>query len=502
MPRSRLLRRPGSTTPRPRCRPRRRPSAGRNAKLRASPWIASGKPSAGLMMSISQVTIVRMATAGAAARGPTSPPTATPMPASASANSPRTSEPRTGVTTSPPELAVPIPIPIAHRTAMTTMPLPTPSAPEMSQRTRSRGVASRNSSRPDDSSDAHPPTSVAAASPTSTSPNSTNRSCRKPPTVPMSMPGKMLPRSLWKSGADPSCSTNDRPEPAIKRPNRPSPMPHASAVGRFSLAVRPAGPWMPARARGRPGQGIALVAPRSRRTKASMPTAHRTITTIATRISGAQSNWPARGQVVGGPAEPGEVGEWGEARDGALVSIQEEPAEGDRAGDAGRRSTAEDGRQRERHGPRGQRQEAEPDRVAGGGVHAERIARQLREGAAGDHDRNEDHGHRDHDRRHVAEQLLERDPSPGHGIGRDEFEAAAARLGGQRAGQCEDRPEADHEREERPVLVLEVAAQRLDIDRLAGQALQGSAALRPRRHRSRDATRALRTGTRSRRSPR
>ena len=81
------------------------------------------------------------------------------------------------------------------------------------------------------------------------------------------------------------------------------------------------------------------------------------------------------------------------------------------------------------------------------------------------------------------------------GVGRDELEAAAARLGGQRAREREDRPEADDEREERPVLVLEVAAQRLDIDRLAGQALQD------RRHggddgrRSPGATRASRTGT-------
>ena len=120
-----------------------------------------------------------------------------------------------------------------------------------------------------------------------------------------------------------------------------------------------------------------------------MPTAHRTIN-YRDKDQRRPVELCRKWQMVGSPAEPGEVGEWGETRDGGLVAIQQEPAESDRAGDAGRGSTAEDGSQRERNGSGGQRQEAEPARVAGGGIHAERVARQLGEGAAGDHDRNEE----------------------------------------------------------------------------------------------------------------
>ena len=47
----------------------------------------------------------------------------------------------------------------------------------------------------------------------------------------------------------------------------------------------------------------------------------------------------------------------------------------------------------------------------------------------------------------------------------DELEAAAPRLGGERAGQGEDRPQAATSGKNAAVLVLEVAAQRLDVDR-------------------------------------
>ena len=52
------------------------------------------------------------------------------------------------------------------------------------------------------------------------------------------------------------------------------------------------------------------------------------------------------------------------------------------------------------------------------------------------------------------------------------LQAAARGLAGERARQGEDRPQAQEEREERAVLVLEVAAQRADVDRLAGEARQ------------------------------
>ena len=72
----------------------------------------------------------------------------------------------------------------------------------------------------------------------------------------------------------------------------------------------------------------------------------------------------------------------------------------------------------------------------------------------------------------MGEQLLERDPAPRQRRRGKELQAAAARLRGERRGQGEDRPEAGDEREERAVLVLEVAAERLDVDGLAGQALE------------------------------
>ena len=72
----------------------------------------------------------------------------------------------------------------------------------------------------------------------------------------------------------------------------------------------------------------------------------------------------------------------------------------------------------------------------------------------------------------VAGQLLEGDPPARQRRGRDELHAAAARFGGERPGQGEDRPQARDEREERAVLVLDVAAERLDVDRPAGEALQ------------------------------
>ena len=63
-------------------------------------------------------------------------------------------------------------------------------APPLSaQRRRDSGVDSTISSRPDVSSDAQPATSVTAARPPSTMPNSMKSSCRKPPTVAKSMPG-------------------------------------------------------------------------------------------------------------------------------------------------------------------------------------------------------------------------------------------------------------------------------------------------------------------------
>ena len=86
------------------------------------------------------------------------------------------------------------------------------------------------------------------------------------------------------------------------------PRPHARADGR-RVAERPAGRAAQARraARGRLGVGIALVAPRSRRTNASTPMTSRTTATTATRPTDGPVELAGQREVVRGPAEPGQV---------------------------------------------------------------------------------------------------------------------------------------------------------------------------------------------------
>ena len=145
----------------------------------------------------------------------------------------------------------------------------------------------------------------------------------------------------------PSCSTNDRGTRQRGRRGRarcPTPAPSGGSPGvppargcqRVRAADRAVGSRSSPRGRGARRPRCRRRTGRSRRSR---------------RGQRCPVELAREREVVGGPAEPGEVGEWGEARDGALVSIQEEPAESDRAGDASRRSTAEDGRQRERHRP-------------------------------------------------------------------------------------------------------------------------------------------------------
>ena len=89
------------------------------------------------------------------------------------------------------------------------------------------------------------------------------------------------------------------------------------------------------------------------------------------------------------------------------------------------------------------------------------------------------------------EQLLERDPAAGRRGRGDELEAAPPRLGGERAREREDRPQAGDQREERAVLVWKVAAEGLDVDRLAGEALEDRRHGRDEVRRSPAATRAV-----------
>ena len=80
-----------------------------------------------------------------------------------------------------------------------------------------------------------------------------------------------------------------RPIRRAASPKMPSPRPHARAVGRLLPTVRPAGPRSPRAHWGRLGVGSDVVTPMSRRTNASMPTTKRTTATTPTRTTDGQS---------------------------------------------------------------------------------------------------------------------------------------------------------------------------------------------------------------------
>ena len=231
---------------------------------------------------------------------------------------------------------------------------------------RRAACASRNSSRPDVSSDAHTATSVAAARPARMNPNSTNSSWRNPPTEPMSKPGKTWLSSRTKSGELPSSSMNDLPDPAIARPNRP--MPEAPGERRRQVLAdrapdRAAQPDEGARqARRRDRAGRADVAPRERLDADD----EQDDRDERDRDERRPVELARERDVVRRPAEPAQVRQRRESRDRRLVAVDDEAAEHDRAGDPGRRAAADERRQGERHGARREREQAQPDRVAGG----------------------------------------------------------------------------------------------------------------------------------------
>jgi hypothetical protein len=175
--------------------------------------------------------------------------------------------------------------------------------------------------------------------------------------------------------------------------------------------------------------------------------------------------------MVGGPAEPGQVREGRQRGDRGLISVQDEAGEQQGAGDASRRTTTQERGGGERDGAGGERQEAEPDGIAGGRTDRNRVARERREGAADQREREKDGGYRNGDSHHMTQQLLEGDPPASDGRCGRELEAASPRLHGEGGGKRQDRPEASDEREERAVFVLDVSAERLDVDGLPGEAL-------------------------------
>ncbi len=100
--------------------------------------------------------------------------------------------PTIGVTTSPPAIADPIPMPIMTTTVMTPIAANRPAPPAIAQRALDSGVESSVSRRPPVSSEAQPLTSVATANPTRIRPNVTNASCRNAPAPLRSMFGKIV----------------------------------------------------------------------------------------------------------------------------------------------------------------------------------------------------------------------------------------------------------------------------------------------------------------------
>ena len=149
-------------------------------------------------------------------------------------------------------------------------------------------------------------------------------------------------------------------------------------------------------------------------------------------------------------------------------------------------AAAEERRRAKASAARGEPHQAEPQRVARTaaltGISSPGSLPLTR---AGDRHREEDRDARDDDHDDVPGQLLERDPAPARSAPRPRTRgcpAAPPRRASPDSARIDHRLSDD--REERAVLVLDVAAQRLDVDRLAGEALED------RRHGSRRCRRA------------
>ena len=186
----------------------------------------------------------------------------------------------------------------------------------------------------------------------------------------------------------------------------------------------------PTSARGRLGVGIGLVAPMSRRANASTPITSRTTVTSSDRHERRPVVRVGQRDVVRRPAQPAEVGQRRERRDRRLVAVDDEAAEHDRPGDAGRGAAADERRQGERDGTRREGEQGQPDRVARGRL---RPRSRRRAGpltvCADEHERQEDHERGDRQARRRAPNSFSSAMPAARQRGRgDELEAAAARL--------------------------------------------------------------------------
>ena len=117
-------------------------------------------------------------------------------------------------------------------------------------------------------------------------------------------------------------------------------------------------------------------------------------------------------------------------------------------------------------------EQEERDGVARRHVERDLVAGQPVDRSPHGEQRDEDDERDDRLAGQVGEQLLEGHPSPRDRRRGDQLHASAPSLGREGRREGEDRPEADDDREEASVLVLEVATERADIDRLAGEPRQ------------------------------
>ena len=354
------------------------------------------------------------------------------------------------------------------------MPSGPPSAPGR--------AASRGASRacPSVSSEAQPPTSVAAANPARMNPNWMKTSWRKPPALVMSTLGKTCRRSRSCPATGPerigqraAGGREHEPEDARGRCPRRGPSAAARRTTARSGRARPGSPA------GRPGVGMALDAPRSRRANASTPSARsddrherdrdqrRPVERARQRAGGPRSSRTRSGS------------RWREDRHERLVAVEQEPGEQHEPGDPGRgppaRGTA---RGRRPRCPNASAIRPTQSGIADAAVGRDRVARQRPEGGAGDPAASATMTITAvEDRRRARRASRAPDAAARTGrTRRTRGSPAGPRWPACPTGRGSTR--GRDEGEERAVLPRHVAAERVDVDRRAAEALAGSAGSR------------------------
>ena len=356
-------------------------------------------------------------------------------------------------------LAAPSPMPSAKPAVMTATASSAAIPPATTHLARASGVASTTSRRPPVSSEAHFETNVAAANPAAIR-NSSRYSWSQLPAVVKSKPGKICLKIRPIEGSLATWSANGPASEASSAPQIARPMPQDSARGSWSPNARLTGPRTPRTSAGRDGRESPAVTPRSRRLNSSRPTTRNTTPSRPTARTPTQSKKPTSGMWVTVQWN-GLIASSGPPISRPLAiqsSIISEHRDACRAGASQQRGERE-GDPAEEHGDDAD-PDREPERIAERDLVAQRrVAEGVR--AHDEHDR--DHQHRQPQQDEVGGQLLERDPALSERRGRDDVEAAAGGLAGERAGQGEDRPERAAQAEHGAVLPGDVAAHRPEL---------------------------------------